>query len=87
MQRPCCLRVTNLQVRSELSPWERQMQEVQSRMDVATSERDLLLKQHEEAKQRLTGMKEQLQEAQKVAAAKEKEIQQIQREMEAVRLV
>jgi hypothetical protein len=61
------------------------MQEVQSRMDVATSERDLLLKRHEEAKQRLADMKEHLQEAQKVAAAKEKEIQQIHREMDAVR--
>lgn len=38
------------QVRAELAPWEAQMAEVQSRMNVATSERDLLLKQQQDAK-------------------------------------
>jgi len=40
----CC------QVRGELAPWEAQMAEVQSHIDVATSERDLLLKQQQDAK-------------------------------------
>jgi hypothetical protein len=38
------------QVRKELAPWEAQMQEVQGRMEIATSERDLLLRKSEEAK-------------------------------------
>lgn len=38
------------QVRADLAPWEAQMAEVQSRMDVATSERDLLLQQQQDAK-------------------------------------
>ncbi len=42
-----------LQVRSELAPWEAQITEVQSRIDVAAAERDLLAKKHQDAKQRL----------------------------------
>jgi hypothetical protein len=42
--------LTRPKVRAELAPWEAQMAEVQSRMDVATSERDLLLQQQQEAK-------------------------------------
>jgi hypothetical protein len=38
------------QVRKELAPWEAQMSEVQGRIDVATSERDMLLRKSEEAK-------------------------------------
>jgi hypothetical protein len=38
-----------MQVRAELAPWESQMSEVQSRADVAASERDLLLKAQQEA--------------------------------------
>jgi hypothetical protein len=45
-----CLRMPVMQVRAELAPWEAQMAEVKSRMDVATSERDLLLKQQQDAK-------------------------------------
>lgn len=37
-------------VRAELAPWEAQMQEVQGRMGVATSERDMLLRRGEDAK-------------------------------------
>ena len=40
-------------VRAELAPWEQQMAEVQSRLDVAAAERDLLTKQQSDAKQRL----------------------------------
>lgn len=43
------------QVRKELAPWEAQMQEVQGRIDVATSERDLLVRRGEEAKVRGEG--------------------------------
>jgi len=39
-------------VKAELAPWEKQMQEVQGRMDVATSERDMLLRKSEDAKVR-----------------------------------
>jgi hypothetical protein len=42
-----------VQVRSELAPWEKQITEVQSRIDVAAAERDLLAKKHTDAKQRL----------------------------------
>ena len=35
-------------VKAELAPWEAQMKEVQSRIDVAASERGLLIKQQED---------------------------------------
>ncbi|WIA08081.1 hypothetical protein OEZ85_007544 [Tetradesmus obliquus] len=72
-------------VRAELAPWESQMAEVQSAIDVATSERDLLLKQQQEAKDRLAGAQEALAAAKRVAAEKEAEIQQISSDMEAQR--
>lgn len=49
MRSRCLLRFPP-QVRAELAPWEAHMASVQSRMDVATSERDLLLKQQKDAK-------------------------------------
>jgi chromosome segregation ATPase len=61
------------------------MAEVQSAIDVATSERDLLLKQQQEAKDRLAGAQEALAAAKRVAAEKEAEIQQISSDMEAQR--
>ncbi|WIA28149.1 hypothetical protein OEZ86_010718 [Tetradesmus obliquus] len=86
--RPLCLTAwvnVFLQVRAELAPWESQMAEVQSAIDVATSERDLLLKQQQEAKDRLAGAQEALAAAKRVAAEKEAEIQQISSDMEAQR--
>lgn len=41
------------EVRRKLAPWEQQISEVQSRLDVATSERDMLHKTQADAKQRL----------------------------------
>lgn len=61
------------------------MAEVQSRMNVATSERDLLLKQQREAKERLAAAEQQLETAKQVAAEKEAEIHQISREVEVQR--
>jgi hypothetical protein len=61
------------------------MAEVQSAIDVATSERDLLLKQQQEAKDRLAGAQEALAAAKRVAAEKEAEIQQISSDMEGQR--
>lgn len=61
------------------------MAEVQSHIDVATSERDLLLKQQQEAKGRLAAAEQQLTSAKQVAAEKEAEIQQISRDMQVQR--
>ena len=40
-------------VRAELAPWEREMAEVRSRLDIAAAERDLLTQQQTDAQQRL----------------------------------
>ena len=50
-----CVRVSNSlqEVRRQLAPWEQQISEVQSRLAVAASERDMLRKSHTDAKQRL----------------------------------
>ena len=40
-------------VRAELAPWEAKIAAAKSRVDVATAERDLLLKQDADAQQRL----------------------------------
>ena len=40
-------------VRAELAPWEAKIAAAKSRLDVATAERDLLLKQGADAQQRL----------------------------------
>eukprot|EP00775_Hariotina_reticulata_P001241 gene1241-1581_t len=74
-------------VRSDLAPWESQMAEVQSHIDVATSERDLLLQQQQDAKGRLASAKEQLTAAKQIAAEKEGEIKQIHKDMEGQRRV
>ena len=41
------------EVRRQLAPWEQQISQVQSRLGVATSERDMLQKTQADAKQRL----------------------------------
>ena len=41
------------EVRRQLAPWEQQISKVQSSIDVATAERDMLQKSHTEAEQRL----------------------------------
>lgn len=46
-------------------------------MDVATSERDILLRQQTEAKQRLEAAKQQLDAAQQAATEKDAEIKRI----------
>lgn len=61
------------------------MAEVQSHIDVATSERDLLLQQQQDAKGRLASAKEQLTAAKQIAAEKEGEIKQIHKDMERQR--
>lgn len=45
--------VKSQKVKAELAPWERQIAEVQSRVDVAESERQILVTQQEEAAQKL----------------------------------
>lgn len=75
------------QVRAELAPWEKQMQEVQAKMDVATSERDVLLKKHTDAEARLQAAVEALAAAKQGATGKDKEIVGIQKSMEACRWV
>jgi hypothetical protein len=61
------------------------MAEVQSHIDVATSERDLLLQQQQDAKGRLAAAKEQLTAAEQVASQKAGEIKQIQKDIERQR--
>lgn len=41
------------EVRSKLAPWDKKIAGAQSRLDVATAERDLLSQQHTDAEQRL----------------------------------
>ena len=40
------------EVRRQLAPWEQQISQVQSRLGVATAERDMLQKSHADAEQR-----------------------------------
>ena len=41
-------------VRGKLAPWDKKIAAAQSRLDVATAERDLLAQQHADAQQRLS---------------------------------
>ena len=65
-------------VKAELAPWEKQMKEVQSRIDVAASECDLLMKQHEDAKQRYADAQLSLKAAQETASNKGGQIKEMQ---------
>lgn len=57
-------------VRGELEPWEREMTEVRGRIEVATSERDLLKRRQEEAVVRLADAKVELKAATESANSK-----------------
>ena len=66
------------QVRAELAPWEKRIGEVNSRVGVATAERDALAKRAEDARRRLDGALKGLAAAQQSAAAKSKQIQELE---------
>ena len=72
-------------VKGELAPWEQQMREVQARVDVATSERDLVLREQGEAKARLAQAREALAQARAEADAKGREIVAMRAELESAR--
>ncbi|KAL4452508.1 hypothetical protein ABPG75_008170 [Micractinium tetrahymenae] len=72
-------------VKAELAPWEAQMKEVQARIDVAASERDLLTKQHETAKQRLADAQVSLKAAQETAHNKEGQIKEMESSVDKYR--
>lgn len=66
------------QVRSELAPWEKRMGEVSGRIAVATAERDVLAKRGDDAKRRLEAALKGLTAAQQSAAAKERQITELE---------
>jgi structural maintenance of chromosome 4 len=72
-------------VKAELSPWEQQMREAQARVDVATSERDLVLREQGEAKLRLEQARAALEAARAEAHSKEQEIVALRQELESAR--
>jgi hypothetical protein len=74
-------------VKAELAPWEKQMKEVQSRIDVAASECDLLMKQHEDAKQRYADAQLSLKAAQETASKKGGQIKEMQAAVDKYRWV
>lgn len=78
-------RIVVLQVRAELAPWEAQMAEVQSRIGVATSERDLLLQRQADARGRLDSARSALEAARATAQQQTAEIKRINKEMEEQR--
>lgn len=61
------------------------MGEVQGRMEVATSERDLLLRRTEDARARLEAARAQVAGARQAAKDKGREIAAIEKEAEATR--
>ena len=65
-------------VRAELAPWEKKITEVQSRMDVAVSERDMLIKGHEEAKKRFEDAKVELKEVKQTSEIKSRQAKEIE---------
>jgi hypothetical protein len=74
-------------VKAELAPWEKQMKEVQSCIDVAASECDLLMKQHEDAKQRYADAQLSLKAAQETASNKGGQIKEMQAAVDKYRWV
>jgi structural maintenance of chromosome 4 len=60
--------------RRELQPWEGKIADAKARVAVSTAERDLLLSQKEEAKQKLEDAKTGAETAARLAAAKSEEI-------------
>ena len=65
-------------VKADLAPWEKQMKEVQARINVATSERGLLTKQHEDAKQRFLDAQLSLKAAHETAFNKAGQIKEME---------
>eukprot|EP00798_Chlamydomonas_sp_ICE-L_P016663 gene16663-22917_t len=64
-------------VRAELAPWEKRRGEVNSRINVASTERDLLARKGEDAKKRLDSALQGLTAAQQGARAKEAQIKEL----------
>ena len=79
------LRTQLREVRGELEPWERQMTEVRGRIDVATSERDLLKKRHEEAVARLSDAKIELKAATESAKNKGRQAADMEAQLSKLR--
>eukprot|EP00884_Botryococcus_braunii_P019465 jgi/Botrbrau1/6201/Bobra.0344s0041.1 len=69
-------------VRAELAPWEAKIAEAQARIDVATAERDLVLKKQTDAEDQLKGAQRGQAEAQAAAKAKAAEISRMEAEAE-----
>ncbi|KAK9829009.1 hypothetical protein WJX72_003379 [[Myrmecia] bisecta] len=69
-------------VRAQLAPWEKQLQEVAARVNVATAERDLLQKKQADACQRLQDAKAGVATANSSAAAKEADIKKMEAAVE-----
>lgn len=65
-------------MRAELAPWDKRVGEVNSRIGIATAERDALAKRAEDARRRLDGALKGLAAAQQSAAAKAKQIQELE---------
>jgi chromosome segregation ATPase len=65
-------------VKAELAPWEKQIKEVQARIDVAASERNLLIKQQIDAKQRLADTQLTLKAAHETARSKAQQIKEME---------
>lgn len=73
------------QVRADLAPWERQITEAQSRVDVAAAERDLVVQQHETAQQRLSDAQLALKAAMESAANCEGQIAAMEASVDKLR--
>ena len=65
-------------MRAELAPWDKRVGEVNSRIGIATAERDALAKRAEDARRRLDGALKGLAAAQQSATAKAKQIQELE---------
>jgi structural maintenance of chromosome 4 len=72
-------------VRADLAPWQKQMTEVNSRIDVATSERDLLEKEHADAASRLETAKAELQAETEAAATKSQQASEMEGQIDKLR--
>ncbi|EFN54921.1 hypothetical protein CHLNCDRAFT_134635 [Chlorella variabilis] len=72
-------------VKAALAPWERQMKEVQARIDVAASEHGLLTKQHEDAKNRFASAQLSLKAAQETTRNKAGQVKEMEAAVEKYR--
>lgn len=71
--------------RAELAPWEKKITEVQSKLDIATSERDMLQKGHEDAKKRYENAKIELKESKIESEVKFKQAKEIESQLDKLK--